>query len=336
MGTHTSTGEWQSFEVRMRHRRAERLLLRAEAAAEAGFIDEARTALDEVRALVPRLPGLAETEARIDAAASRPIESIAPSAARPRRAVAAVVVVTLLGASAAAGTWLARPQRPPTPPSPQGQDITLPAVPAPTRGQISIFQPSSEDRDLTPKPPAVPGGQKRAVPAIPLVVSATPGPSRDMFPARGQISIFQPTSEDRDLTPGAVSLGGAPTAVAGLPAPEPEAALVTNDDVLVRAVLDRYAAAYSRLDVNAASAAWPTVNRAALSRAFEGLESQHVSFAACDVTVDGASARAACSGTATWRPKVGGGQHADARTWTFDLSRVPAGWRIVSARAQNR
>ena len=41
MSSHTATGEWQSFEVRMRRRRVERLLIRADAATEAGCVEDA-------------------------------------------------------------------------------------------------------------------------------------------------------------------------------------------------------------------------------------------------------------------------------------------------------
>src|SRR5690242_2712132 len=64
--SHTKTGEWKSFEIRMRHRRAERLVLRAEAAADAGRIEDARACLTEARALAPSLGGIAAVEARLD------------------------------------------------------------------------------------------------------------------------------------------------------------------------------------------------------------------------------------------------------------------------------
>src|SRR5688572_21708090 len=57
--SHTSTHQWQSFEFRMRHRRAERCLLRAEMALDAGFDDEAREALDEAERLHSENPKLA-------------------------------------------------------------------------------------------------------------------------------------------------------------------------------------------------------------------------------------------------------------------------------------
>ncbi|PYR55584.1 MAG: hypothetical protein DMF85_19220 [Acidobacteria bacterium] len=66
--SHVATGEWQSFELRMRRRRAERCLLRAEIALEAGYPEDAREALDEARRLAPGVGGLADLEGRIAAA----------------------------------------------------------------------------------------------------------------------------------------------------------------------------------------------------------------------------------------------------------------------------
>jgi hypothetical protein len=63
--SHTSSGEWQSFEARMRRRRAERCILRAEVAAEAGCLEDARAALDEARKLAPGLAEIAAVEANI-------------------------------------------------------------------------------------------------------------------------------------------------------------------------------------------------------------------------------------------------------------------------------
>ena len=48
---HTSTGEWQSFEMRMRQRRIDRLLVRARVARHEGRDDEAREALAEIEEL---------------------------------------------------------------------------------------------------------------------------------------------------------------------------------------------------------------------------------------------------------------------------------------------
>jgi hypothetical protein len=112
---------------------------------------------------------------------------------------------------------------------------------------------------------------------------------------------------------------------------------VVSQDALVRSALDRYAAAYTSLDADAAQRVWPGVNRAALSRAFDGLASQRVSLGSCSIDVSGASAHARCAGSTTWQPKVGsGGTKTDRHTWTFDLARAGSAWQIVNARVQNR
>src|SRR5689334_20397289 len=79
--SHTATGEWKSFEIRMRRRRAERLVLRADVAAEAGYADDARAFLEEARTRWPAVPGLAEIQRRIDAPV--PAAAAEPGAPRP-------------------------------------------------------------------------------------------------------------------------------------------------------------------------------------------------------------------------------------------------------------
>jgi hypothetical protein len=96
-------------------------------------------------------------------------------------------------------------------------------------------------------------------------------------------------------------------------------------------VLRRYETAYSRLDAAAAGAVWPSLDRRALARAFEGLESQQISFGKCDVTIAGGSAQADCTGTAQWTPKVGGGAQRASRRWRFTLRNQAGEWVIVSA-----
>ncbi len=72
--SHTSTPQWQSFEVRMRHRRAERCVARADLAFSSGVIEEAQAALAEARALAPDMPALLELEQRMNAPPAPPIE----------------------------------------------------------------------------------------------------------------------------------------------------------------------------------------------------------------------------------------------------------------------
>ena len=72
-GSHTGSQEWQSFEVRMRQRRVERCLLKADVAVEAGFAADAREALEEARCLSPFAPELRDLERRIASLESAPV-----------------------------------------------------------------------------------------------------------------------------------------------------------------------------------------------------------------------------------------------------------------------
>jgi hypothetical protein len=134
------------------------------------------------------------------------------------------------------------------------------------------------------------------------------------------------------LPPPTVATGTVTTAAT---VPPPEVRPPVKDQVsAIRATLARYEAAYSGLDAAAADAVWPGVDERALARAFAGLASQRVSIDKCDVVINGATARAACSGRAEWTPKVGGGLHTQARRWAFELASAGGAWQIVSAEAR--
>src|SRR3954471_10797429 len=79
MVSHTNTGEWQSFESRMRRKRADRLTLRAEIAAEAGCFDDARQCLDEARSIAPGLSSIAAAESLIAQLEAAPPTPKAPA-----------------------------------------------------------------------------------------------------------------------------------------------------------------------------------------------------------------------------------------------------------------
>ena len=110
-------------------------------------------------------------------------------------------------------------------------------------------------------------------------------------------------------------------------------ALRAADVASVRETLSRYGAAYSRLDASAARAVWPSVDVRALGRAFSELRSQRVTLADCDIAVDGARAKAACRGAATYVPRAGDqNPRTEARDWRFELEKGrDANWRIASA-----
>jgi hypothetical protein len=138
-----------------------------------------------------------------------------------------------------------------------------------------------------------------------------------------------------ELPPSVPPTAAAPPAAAPTPAattePAPAPRPAVPDETGVRSTLAQYESAYSRLDANAAAAVWPGIDRRALTRAFEGLESQRVDLGACDVRIVGETATAECTGSATWKPKVGGGTQSQQRRWQFRLRNSSGAWQIVGA-----
>ena len=360
MVSHTTTGEWQSFEVRMRRRRAERLLLRAEAAIEAGCLDDARVCLSEAKALDPTLPAIDALEQRLIPEAPTPV----PVRSRRRLAAAAIVAAAAIATMfLVARPMVSRSRMPPaaitkevptTAPAAVPQPISPPPVsgePLPSPATVftaetaaaaptSAGTPAPPIETVAPKPLA-PEPARAEVPAVlrsaeepaaraPIV---DPLPPAESTPGRVTVPPAPPVVAATAPPSGIVTLpiAAAPPPPAAMPAPEP------SPEPAVRSALDRYAAAYSALDVDAAQRVWPNVNRGALSRAFDGLASQQISLGNCQIDVAAGSATAQCAGTASWAPKVGGGgPRTEPRQWTFQLARGRAGWEIVSARVQNR
>ena len=360
MVSHTTTGEWQSFEGRMRRRRAERLILRAEAAAEAGCLDDARQCLAEARALDPRMPALAAVEDKIEKVeTSSAMPDVEPAGRSRGRFAAAAVVAVAASIAVAAAFVLTRSEGAGDPviaAAPLSASIPVPAVPspeplpspverfaaetaaAPAANLLpAVAEPQPPERpaeEIAPAPiprtqlipiaPAISDAIRQEVSAVATRTSALPD-----VPTVGALKLPVAADPAPPALKLPVAADPAPPAAAPAPAPSQEPA--------VRSVLDRYASAYSALDVDAAQRVWPGVNRGALARAFDSLESQHVSFNDCRIDVAGGTASALCSGTTSWSPKVGGGgSRTETRNWTFELARGNAGWEIVSARVQNR
>lgn len=389
MPSHTGTGEWKSFEIRMRRRRAERLVLRADVAIGEGHLDAARAAFDEARTLWPTAPGLDEVERNLAAAANPP-----PAIAPPRRhlawlefAAAASVVACLAAAvatflirmpyalharsvDAIVGAPLVADSASGPPPSapvadaattdpppvadderPAVSDITPPVSPDRARpSAVPLPEPLSEPVHLEPARPDPVGSEPvHLEPVRPEPVSSEPVHLEPVRPA--------PVRTDTPIATSGVSTpvqplpepAVAPAPVAPPPATPPPPGAVEDSavrstavastpaqDALVRDTLAAYAKAYNDLDVGEAARVWPGVDRSALSRAFDQLDSEQISLGDCRVQIDSATAQAHCAGTATWKPRVGGGERTDPRSWTFDLRKAADGWQIVSARVQRR
>ena len=360
---HARTGEWQSFEARMRTRRIARCLERAAAALEAGQRDTAESALGEARALDPEAAEVLEFEKRLTSD-----NDTAPLAApRGRRSFAFGVASAAFIAAAAFGAW--RQTRTSIPAPPPDVPLALisagaPAAPAqatappPSKPALRVVQDTVMATEMVPtivgtngdlaatRTPALEASDEPVAASMPAATT-TPDPAAPAVPAA---PLVMPSAPDRlpEMTlppppPVSTSTTAASETAPPKPAPEPvreaeprpapAAATPPRIDPReqVRQVLTRYEAAYSRLDAQAAREIWPTVDQKALARAFDGLASQNVSLGRCDVEVLGQIARAHCSGTARWTPKIGGGARMQPRQWEFQLAHGSTGWEIVSA-----
>jgi len=379
-GSETSGLEWQSFEIRMRYRRAERCIQHAEAALAAGLEEDARAAVAEAAALDPNTPAF---ETLRDAVGQR--QAAARSAlrrARARRFGAAAALVIAVGA---AGFWLRDSGREPaaadvaftapvTSSLETAQVARLPEAPAAAE-QLPVTEPAPpvdtttdgepraiEDEAsptqeatvglsgsrLRPSPAALPPLTRAARPGVPVLDNAgkvtpttggLPEVSGSIPPPRiGRVVTGLPAGV---LPSAKVPAAAPPASVATSPGPPdsetppvPAKSAADVEEAKVRNVLARFASAYSSLDAVAAQQVWLEVDEPSLWRAFESLRSQRVSLGQCAVSVTGATARAECSGSTTWTPRIGGGTQTEARHWEFDLSATNGRWLIVRASAR--
>lgn len=176
--SHIHTGEWQSFEVRMRRRRVERLIVRAETALADGNTDEVREALEEARRLAPGVPQIAALEQALELpppdlaeivlatgdnaqADTDPtiIEAVPIRRSRYRGALAAAAVLTV-GIAGAAG-WIYR-----------GGFTAAPFTPEPQNTDTVASAPA----DPQPSPAASPSASTRV---LVETVNASPVAARD-------------------------------------------------------------------------------------------------------------------------------------------------------------
>src|SRR6476620_6793326 len=97
---HLATPQWQSFEIRMRARKAEKCLDRAAAALDLGSIDEASEAIEEARRLSPGNPRLEELSSGLDAL-KQPAPQIAPAQGHGYGWKSAAIIAGLVALSGA-------------------------------------------------------------------------------------------------------------------------------------------------------------------------------------------------------------------------------------------
>jgi tetratricopeptide (TPR) repeat protein len=326
------------FEQRAKRRRVDRRIDAARAAIAQQRLKAAAAALDEIIDLDPNLPELAELTAEFDA--------LRRASATPHRgpwvAAAAVFAGALLG-----GTWLqdstpilsrqivaaaplpdpltpalAEPELPPTGTTGTREheadaDVVEPILRVADTGATLPMEPAVRPAVRLDSPPV-------SIPATEVVeaVSSAPPPALVVAPVPAAVPASAPVPAPPPA-PVPVSVPVSPTV-----APP-------DDQVLVKQALQRYRKAYEGLDARSAQAVWPAVNEAALARAFDGLESQSLTFEACDVRLRGEAASATCHGSARYVPKVGSREpRVEPRVWNFTLHKAGADWTIDAARTE--
>ncbi len=149
------------------------------------------------------------------------------------------------------------------------------------------------------------------------------------------VPTVEPVTGDLPDVPPPVPAGRATGSPGVMLASTAPAVLRVRDEELVQRVLQRYRLAYETLDARSARTVWPSVDQGALQRAFDGLESQQLTFADCTVEVRGVAGAATCRGTARYVPKVGSRDaRVEPRIWRFSLRKAGDEWHIESARAE--
>lgn len=185
------------------------------------------------------------------------------------------------------------------------------AVPTGTTGNDPAAANTSEPRaSEAPEPPAPLTG-------VPYT-KAMYTPEIGRIPAPTAPPVFRSTDS-------AVRRSEEPLGLGTAPEPPP------TEEQLVRRLLDQYAGALERLDVQAAKSVYPNVDGKALKKAFEQLSAQRLTLQACGIKISGSTANARCRGSAAYHPKIGSGAGQIASLdWTFDLSKTETDWRIVN------
>lgn len=111
--------------------------------------------------------------------------------------------------------------------------------------------------------------------------------------------------------------------------------MVDRNTTGIENAISRYRRAFNSLDAHAAREVWPTVDQRTLTRAFERLEAQNVSFDRCQIEVNNERAEARCSGTARYVPRVGSREpRVDRREWRFSLVKKSDEWLIGAVDAR--
>lgn len=222
-------------------------------------------------------------------------------------------------------------------PTPQPRRTDAPATSSVNPLRTSPAPTSLPANAVSARPPA-----SAAANPMSLTDAPTPSPTPAFTPTRTSAPSVTPTPTP---TPAATPKP-TPTST---PAAPPRATPSARDDAraaaspatppvspelaersAVEGVLARYRQTFDSLSVDDVAAFWPSVNIRQLSRAFDQLASQNVTFSGCTIDVRGIQADATCRGNIRYVPKVGShSPRVDSHQWTFLLQRGGSGWTIA-------
>ena len=345
---------YERIELRAKQRRVDHCIAATRAALGRQQPEAAAAALAELITLEPHETNVASLSAEL--ADLRRRFSKRPFGVRLAAASAFLAV-------AGTASWVEHPPRPAPAPvattaavrpiagvedtSLESRAITAPLVTQPPESAPSPLRIiTSEPRPIPDAPPSTSSIRSIPAPQQPPPPKPTPKPTPTPTPTRttsalaaaapaSTLSLPTPLSQ---LSPGGPAVSDVPPAAASITSGPPAVATTpirpTADRELVEEALQSYRRAYGRLNVQSAQAVYPTVNRVALARAFDGLESQSLTFDSCDVEVVGAMAKAICHGTAHYVPKVGSRYpRTEPLVWSFELRKNDSGWTIYYAKA---
>jgi ketosteroid isomerase-like protein len=118
-----------------------------------------------------------------------------------------------------------------------------------------------------------------------------------------------------------------------VPPPPPTSVPVParNDQALIQNALTQYAAAYSRLDLDAIAAIYPNVDLAAIRKAFGDLRALQMSVENQQISISGNTATVSCTVRQVVTPRAGRATEARLQT-RFELARRGDGWIITARR----
>ena len=204
--------------------------------------------------------------------------------------------------------------------TPSRASVDVPPAPRPTT-PASVSSPPVETPAATP-PASASASSSSSVP--PPSVAATPSPSPP--------AVTPPTTAATTSAPAPATAAVPPASAA---APAAGAAVIDTNTTGIQSALTRYRLAFNTLSASAAREVWPTVNERSLSRAFDRLDEQQVSFDGCQIQVNQERAEAVCNGSARYVPRVGSRTpRVERRQWRFSLVKTRGEWLIGAVDAR--